>query len=93
MKSKRGKLEIVGEILDVINRGETKKTRIMQSVYLGWRSFKNYLDFLLENGLIKENGVNDTETHYVLTEEGLNFLNCYRQIKNLLSGNNGNFGY
>ncbi len=92
MSGKRGRLEIVGEILAAIERGETKKTRIMQSVYLGWRSFKSYLDFLLETGLIKENGANDTETHYELTKEGLKVLENYKQIRKLLGGN-GNFGY
>ena len=87
MHGKRGRLEIIGEILEVIDRGEKKKTRIMQRTYLGWRSFKSYLDFLLENNLIKENGLGDTERQYELTENGMKFLDNYRQIKKLLNGN------
>ena len=87
MKGKRGRIEIVGEILFTIYKGETRKTRIMQGVFLGWKSFNNYMEFLVENELIKENGIkkgDNLEVHYQLTPKGENVLKKYLEIKEVL---------
>jgi len=87
MRGKRGRVEIIGEILNMIYKGETRKTRIMQGVFLGWKSFNTYMDFLLENELIKENGVKKGDTleiHYSLTEKGKEVLKRYLEIKDVL---------
>lgn len=87
MRGKRGRIEIIGEILYMIYKGETRKTRIMQGVFLGWKSFNTYMDFLLENELIKENGVKKgdvLEVHYTLTEKGEGILRRYLEIKEVL---------
>jgi len=71
----------------MINCGETRKTRIMQGVFLGWKSFNNYMEFLLENELIRENGVKKgdvVETHYSITEKGKKVLEKYLEIREVL---------
>ena len=83
MKHKRGRIEIIGEILDTINKGHNRKTRIMQSVYLNWRNFKEYMKFLLENELVEEI-VDGTERYYELTEKGEKILENYREIMEVL---------
>jgi len=87
MKGKRGRIEIIGEILKMIEGGETRKTRIMQGVFLGWKSFNAYMKFLLENELIKENGVKKgdvVEIHYKLTDKGKKVLEKYLEISEIL---------
>jgi len=76
----RSRLEIILEILERISeeKGEAKKTRIMQKACLDWRSFKKYFDFLSAHGFI---AVND---NCKLTEKGEDLLRRLREVDDIL---------
>jgi len=72
---KRSRWDIIYQILTALEKGETKKTRIMHSVYLDWRTLNKYLSFLEECKLIViENG------NCKITEKGKNVLTTFREI-------------
>ena len=74
MNKKRGKLEILMEILNVVYKsGGAKKTRIMQSAYLDWRNFKKHFDFLVEKGFLSEIYSNSDRV-YCISKKGKELL-------------------
>ena len=76
----RSRTEIVEMILQTARSGATK-TKIMYKAYLSYTQVKEYLSFLLENGLIKyEEGTQI----YRITEKGLHFLQVYSEISDLV---------
>lgn len=77
----RSRTEIVEMILQA-TRGGATKTKIMYKAYLSYTQVKEYLSFLLENGLIKyEEGTQI----YRITEKGLHFLQVYGEISDLVT--------
>ena len=76
----RSKTEIVGNILDAANGGETK-TKIMYFAFLSYNQVKEYLSVLIENNLIEY--LDGTKT-FKTTEKGLNFLKIHNEISKLL---------
>ena len=80
--SKRGKLEIMKDILGIIqdNRNSIKPTPLLRKSGLSSSRFKEYYFSLLEKGLIKEIvGAQDNKI-VNLTEKGFRFLEKYRTI-------------
>lgn len=82
----RGKWEIILDILKILEeKNQCKKTRLMQSAYLDWRSFKKYFKFLKENNYIKPLETNNSNTKdFTITENGKNLLNELKDVKKLL---------
>ena len=77
--SRRGRLEILAEIL-LFCRKEENKTRIMYANNLNYDQLQNHLRFLNSRRLLtSENG------KYVTTEKGFAFLKLFIGIHNLLS--------
>jgi predicted transcriptional regulator len=67
-------------ILDTANM-ETTKTKIMYNAYLSYNQLKEYISILIENNLLEYlEGARTFRT----TEKGLNFLNMYREMTELL---------
>jgi predicted transcriptional regulator len=76
----RSRTEIVAEILDAANGGETK-TKIMYKAFLSYGQLKEYLSILIENNLIEYlDGTHEFKT----TEKGLNLLNMHNEMAELL---------
>ena len=76
----RSRTEIVGNILDAANGGETK-TKIMYFAFLSYNQVKEYLSVLIENNLIEYlEGAHKFKT----TEKGLNFIKMHKKIGELL---------
>ena len=76
----RSRTEIVGNILDAANGGETK-TKIMYIAFLSYGQLNEYLSILIENNLIEYlDGTNTFKT----TEKGLFFLKMHNEIGELL---------
>ena len=65
MSVKRGRWEIMLDILDKVGHGETKITRIMYATNLCLKSMYRYMDHLMGKGLIEKK-----QGKYVLTEAG-----------------------
>ena len=76
----RSRTEIVSNILDAANGGETK-TKIMYIAFLSYNQVHEYLSILIENNLIE---YLDGAHKYKTTEKGLNYLKMYNEIRKLL---------
>ena len=83
---KRGKLEIMNDILKIIqeNRNSIKPTPLLRKSMLSSTRFKNYYEELLEKGLIKELIYKKDSKYVVLTEKGFNFLEKYKTITSFI---------
>ena len=76
MRSYRGRMDIIADILQVVS-GNAKKTRIMYQANLSHKVLQKYLTDISEASLI--NRVNP-DKYYVLTPKGAEFLNAYRDF-------------
>ena len=76
----RSRTEIVAMILDAANGGTTK-TKIMYFAFLSYNQLNEYLSILIENNLVEY--LDGTHT-FKTTEKGLNYLNVYNEIGELL---------
>jgi predicted transcriptional regulator len=78
---KRGKLEIIKDILKTIkdSKNSIKITPLIRKTNLSSNRFKEYYLELIEKKLIKEI-INKKDRHIILTEEGFRFLEKYKTI-------------
>jgi len=83
---KRGKLEIMKDILRIIqeNRNSIKPTPLLRKSKLSSLRFKEYYMELMEKDLVKE--ITDTggDKFIILTEKGFKFLEKYKIIINFI---------
>ena len=79
-KERRGKLEIIADVLSVA-RGGAKKTAIAHNANVNFNRVGNYLLYLEEKGLIENTGMSGG---YKTTEKGKEFLRDYRKMKEQL---------
>jgi predicted transcriptional regulator len=77
----RSRTELASHILEAANGGSTK-TKIMYKAFLSYAQLKEYLDFLVVNGLIKYDTTRQT---YHTTPKGIRFLGLYNQMGELVS--------
>ncbi len=73
--TRRCKLDIVIEILDVISNGTTK-TKIVYEANLNFNIATKYLDLLQEKKFIRKNG-----NMYEITGEGQTFLKKAKELQ------------
>lgn len=76
----RSRMDIVGNILATAMRGASK-TKLMYGANLSYKQLKEYLVFAQQKKLIAMEG----PTTYRLTPRGLQFLNVYEELKELLT--------
>ena len=76
--SKRGRLEIMAEILCYCGQQKTK-TDIMYKTNLNYVQLKKHLKALTSRGLLLTN-----KNKYVTTHKGYRFLRLFVQLKNIL---------
>ena len=89
---RRSQLKIRVKILEILLNGETKPTRIRYDAKLSWRSLKNNLESLVDQGLvesiesskIKHGRDKRTSIEYILTSKGRNVLKYYQSAFTLL---------
>ena len=77
-KARRGKIEIVIDILSVA-LGGARKTEIVYKANLNFKRIERYLPFLEERGLMESSG-----PIYKTTEKGKEFLRGYEKMEELL---------
>ena len=83
--SKRSRLEIYLDVLQVIANGTSKATRIMYSANLSWKPLKETLTFLTEKGLIEVRKHRRSKRYYI-TPKGRRVLDYFKKLQeNLLS--------
>lgn len=75
MKSYRGRLDIIADILHVASH-DAKKTQIMYQANLSYKVLQKYLTEIIEAGLIKFQSENKC---FTLTSKGYMFLENYKE--------------
>jgi predicted transcriptional regulator len=86
---RRDKLYIIAEILETA-KDSALKTQIMYRANLSFTQLNDYLSFMLKNELLEKISLNDRDV-YKATEKGLNFLQRYREITELLKTEGENY--
>ena len=81
MKSKRTKLEVIKDILEILleNR-EVKITHLIYKANLSNNSIKPHLEYLLKNKFIEEI-FEDDKRLFKITAKGMEFLQEFNKIK------------
>jgi len=81
----RSRWDIVDDILSLAVVGETK-THIMYKCNLSFGQVKNYLNFLVDNGLLKvgQREDNSEVKCFFTTDKGRIFLRAYNSLKDTL---------
>jgi predicted transcriptional regulator len=79
---RRDKLYIIAEILEIAKEG-TLKTQVMYRANLSFTQLNEYLNFMLKISLLEKVKTNDREV-YRATDKGMDFLQRYREINELL---------
>jgi predicted transcriptional regulator len=87
-QKRRDRLYIIAEILEIAKDGALK-TQIMYKANLSFTQLTDHLKFMLKTELLAKVTRNDKEV-YKATEKGLNFLQRYREISELLKTENEN---
>jgi len=80
---KRSKLQICFSVLEVINKGASKPTRIMQDANLSWNTLLEVFTELTSQGLIKSD-YEQGYKRYALTEKGLRALTYFSKALDIL---------
>lgn len=77
----RSRADIVADMLEVAIDGAIK-TRIMYRSFLSFPQLNEYLEILMENGLLE---FNEEERKYFTTEKGKHYLKMYNAIGRLIA--------
>jgi predicted transcriptional regulator len=76
VNTRRSELEIIEDILNLSKKG-AKTTELLYQCNLSYSQCKNYLNFLIEKNIIKEDKVPNGDSHVIMfniTPKGKNFL-------------------
>ena len=85
LRTRRSKLETYTDILKVlINRGPLKTTLIMQKINVNSKKFKEYVEFLVKQGLVEERSVKEGKIVYVITPRGVLVLKGLKELEKVL---------
>ena len=76
----RSRTELASHILEAANGGSTK-TKIMYKAFLSYAQLKEYLDYLVVNGLIN---YDPARQMYQTSPKGMKFLQLYSQMDDLV---------
>lgn len=79
---RRDKLFIIAEIIEIAREGSLK-TQIMYRANLSFTQLNDYLRFMIRINILETVLKNDKEIYHA-TEKGLDFLQRYREINELL---------
>ena len=76
----RDRTEIAAQILEIANGNGVRLSKILYEGYLSHTVTKEYLELLIENGLIE---YVDGERAFKTTEKGMNFLCIHYRVQEL----------
>lgn len=80
--TKRGRLEIIYEILSICN-APAQKTRVLYRCNLSYEQLQKYLGYLISRRLLRT-FKNRGKDFYQITDNGKAFLEEYERLKHLL---------
>jgi len=83
---KRGKLEIMRDVIQIIkrNKNHIKPTPLLRKANISSARFKAYCSELVDRALIKEIIEGKNRKYIILTEKGFRFLEKYKTIINFI---------
>ena len=82
---RRSKLEMYVDILRVLaHRGPLKLTHIMYKANVNCSVLKEYLDFLIKQGLVEERTIGKRRVVFAVTQRGITVLKYFRELKQVL---------
>jgi predicted transcriptional regulator len=82
---RRSKLEMYVDILTVLaHRGPLKLTHVMYKANVNCSVLKEYLDFLMKQGLIEERAMGKKRIVFAVTQRGITVLKYFRELKQVL---------
>lgn len=82
---RRSKMEMHLDILRILaQKGPLKLTHIMYKANVNCSVLKEYLDFLINEDLIKEKTLKKERIVYELTEKGLKVIKYFRELQTML---------
>jgi len=82
---RRSKMEMhLGILRTLAQKGPLKLTHIMYKANVNCSVLKEYLDFLIQQELIKEKTIKKERIVYELTEKGLTVLKYFRELQTML---------
>lgn len=82
---RRSKLEMCVAILKVLaHNGPLKLTHIMYKANVNCSVLKDYLGFLIKQGVVEERSVGDKRVVYAITQRGITVLRHFREIRIVL---------
>ena len=85
IKMRRSKLEMYIDILTVLaHRGPLKLTHVMYKANVNCSVLKEYLDFLMKQGLIEERTLGKKRVVFAVTQRGITVLKYFRELKQVL---------
>ena len=83
--ARRSKLEKYVKILKVLGQyGSLKLTHIMYKVNINCRVLKEYLTFLINEGMVEERSIDVNSLVYSITQRGITALKCVRELNQML---------
>ena len=82
---KRGFIEIIGEILEILSNGPMKKSHISFRGKLDSRAVTRYLKVMIQSNLIKNS--REDPTYFILTQKGNNYLKSYQELLKCIEKN------
>ena len=83
----RSRTDLIGCILEAIVRGRCTKTKIMYGAYLSYAQLNQYMSFLLEAGLVKDQKSKEDlfSSIFVITDKGKHFLDIQNKINEMVT--------
>jgi predicted transcriptional regulator len=82
---RRSKLEMYVDILTVLShRGPLKLTHVMYKANVNCSVLKEYLDFLMKQGLVEERTVGKRRLVFAVTQRGIMVLKYFKELKEVL---------
>jgi predicted transcriptional regulator len=73
------------DILTVLaHRGPLKLTHVMYKANVNCSVLKEYLDFLLKQGLVEERVLRKERVIYAITQRGITVLKYFKELKQVL---------
>ena len=85
LSMRRSKLEMYVDILSVLaHKGPLKLTHVMYKANVNCSVLKEYLDFLIKQGLIEERTVRKQRIVYAVTQRGITVLKYFKELKQVL---------
>jgi len=73
------------DILAVLaHRGPLKLTHVMNKANVNCRVLKEYLEFLMKQGLVEERTVGKAHVVYAVSQRGITVLKYFKELKEVL---------